>query len=213
MIHPTADISPTATIGAGTRVWHHTQIGDRAQVGAECIVGSNVYIDREVIIGNRVKIQTGAQLYHGSVVEDGVFIGPSVCLTNDKYPRAITPEGWLKTDADWEAGAIRICYGASLGAGVIVLPNVVIGRFAMVAAGTVVVRDVPDYGLVVGAPARLIGYVCVCGRRLVRAHAAGELAWECPVCHLAYPRLPAVASHPTAEIARSVLSAPDRAAI
>src|SRR4051812_31762844 len=131
MIHPTADIHTTARIGVDTRVWQWTQIGARASIGANCIVGSQIYIDRDVVVGDRVKIQTGAQLYHGAVVENGVFIGPLACITNDKHPRAVTPDGRLMTDADWRSGSVRVRAGASLGAGAIVLADVTIGRFAM----------------------------------------------------------------------------------
>ncbi len=182
-IHPTAEVSPQARVGAGTRIWHQAQVREGASLGNHCIVGKGAYIDRDVSVGNNVKIQNGVFLYHGSTVEDGVFLGPGVVLTNDKYPRAITPEGELKGDADWEVGPIRVREGASLGAGAIVLPGVTIGRFAMVAAGAVVVRDVPDYGLVVGVPARLLGFVCLCGRPLeIEAHMEEAVLMRCPVC-------------------------------
>jgi acetyltransferase-like isoleucine patch superfamily enzyme len=186
MIHSTASISPDAVIGLNTRVWHRTQICDGARVGDDCIVGSGVYIDRGVVVGNRVKIQTGAQLYHGAVVEDGVFVGPMVCLTNDKYPRAITPDGDLKRDGDWKVGPVHVCYGASLGAGSIVLANVTVGRFAVVAAGAVVAESVPDYGLVTGVPARLIGYACACGRPLRKPNVSHASLWVCPTCRAQY---------------------------
>jgi acetyltransferase-like isoleucine patch superfamily enzyme len=121
-----------------------------------------------------VKIQNGAMIYHGVTIEDGAFIGPQACLTNDKLPRAINPDGTLKRDADWEVGRIRVCYGASIGAGAIVLPDVTIGRFAMVGAGALVTEDVPDHGLVVGMPARLVGYVCQCGGRLEEGSEGAE---------------------------------------
>jgi acetyltransferase-like isoleucine patch superfamily enzyme len=176
MIHPTAEISPTARIGVGTRIWHQAQIREGAVVGDNCIVGKGVYIDFDVKVGSNVKIQNGALLYHGLTVEDGVFIGPEACMTNDAYPRAITPEGRLKGNADWELGPIVIRYGASVGACAVILPNVTIGRWALVAAGAVVTRSVPDHGLVVGVPARLVGYVCRCGRRLERV----DDEWRCP---------------------------------
>ncbi len=165
-IHATAEISPKAMIGDRTRIWHHAQIREGATIGHDCTVGRDVYIDSEVQIGNCVKIQNSALLYKGAVLEDGVFIGPRVCLTNDRYPRAITPWGTLKGVDDWVQGAIRISYGASIGAGAIIVTGVTVGRFAMVAAGAVVTHDVPDYGLVMGVPARLVGYVCACGQPL-----------------------------------------------
>jgi acetyltransferase-like isoleucine patch superfamily enzyme len=178
IIHPSAEVSPQAVIGSGTRIWHQVQVRERAHIGENCIIGKGVYIDLDVQVGDNVKIQNSALLYHGLTVEDGVFIGPGACMTNDVYPRAITPEGQLKADSDWVVGPIRICYGASIGAGAIILPNVTVGRFALVAAGAVVSRSVPDHGLVAGVPARLLGYACRCGRRM-EATAAG---WYCADC-------------------------------
>ena len=165
-IHPTAEVSPLATIGGGTRIWHQAQVREGARIGQSCIIGKGVYIDLDVVIGNRVKIQNGASVYHGATIEDGVFIGPHACLTNDRLPRAITPDGELKRDADWEVGKTLVCYGASIGAGAILLPGVTVGRFALVGAGAVVTRDVAAQALVVGNPARPVGFVCVCGQRL-----------------------------------------------
>lgn len=166
MIHPTAEVSPSAQVGEGTKIWHQAQVREGARIGRECIIGKGVYIDHDVIIGDRVKVQNRASIYYGVTIEDGVFIGPHACLLNDKVPRAITPNGRLKRDADWEVSEILVKHGASVGAGAVVLPNVTIGRFAMVGAGAVVTKDVPDHGLVVGNPARLVGYVCQCGGRL-----------------------------------------------
>jgi acetyltransferase-like isoleucine patch superfamily enzyme len=136
-----------------------------------------------VEIGNNVKIQNYALVYHGTTVEDGVFIGPHACLANDRFPRAITSVGLLRGADDWQAGRILVRYGASVGAGAIVLPDVVIGRFAMVGAGAVVTGDVADFGLVVGRPARLVGHVCRCGLRLTNTK-DGSL-W-CAACQERY---------------------------
>jgi UDP-2-acetamido-3-amino-2,3-dideoxy-glucuronate N-acetyltransferase len=165
-VHPTAEVSPDAEIGAGTRVWHQAQVRERARLGADCMVGKGAYIDAGVQIGDKVRIQNGAFVYHGCTLEDGVFIGPRACLTNDKRPRAINPDGSAKGPDDWEVGRIVVRQGASIGAGAIVVPDATIGRFAMVAAGAVVTKDVPAHGLVVGVPARLIGFVCVCAEKL-----------------------------------------------
>lgn len=181
--HPTAEASPRATIGQDTRIWHQAQVREGVRIGDQCIIGKGVYIDFNVVIGDRVKIQNYASVYHGATIEDGVFIGPYVCLTNDKRPRAIAPNGELKTDDDWEVGATRVRYGASIGAGAIILPGVTIGRFAMVAAGALVTRDVPSYGLVMGSPAKLVGHVCQCGHRLTRDNGG---SWFCQVCLTAY---------------------------
>ncbi len=182
MIHPTADVSPEARIGPGTKIWHQAQVREGAVVGAECNIGKGVYIDRDVVVGNRVKIQNRASLYRGLTVEDGVFIGPHVSFTNDRYPRSVSPEGVLRTDADWEPVPTLVRQGASIGAGAVVLPGVTIGRWAMVGAGALVVRDVPDHMLVVGNPARVAGRVCACGHRLVEE---GE-GWRCGACGRTY---------------------------
>jgi UDP-2-acetamido-3-amino-2,3-dideoxy-glucuronate N-acetyltransferase len=168
-IHPTAEVSPLATVGEGTRIWHQAQVRERARIGRSCIIGKGVYIDSDVVVGDRVKIQNGVSIYHGVTIEDGVFIGPHACLANDKLPRAITPDGELKRDADWQVGRILVQYGASIGAGAIILPGVTVGRFAMVGAGAVVTRDVAAHALVVGNPARRVGSVCACGHRLQRS--------------------------------------------
>ncbi|PDW01836.1 acyltransferase [Candidatus Viridilinea mediisalina] len=164
-IHPTADVSPLAVIGAGTRVWSYVQIRERARIGVDCIIGRNCYIDLDVSIGDRVKIQNNASLYLGLSVEDGVFIGPHVVFTNDKVPRAINPDGTLKQTSDWQVGQTRVCYGAAIGAHSVIVTGITIGRWAMVGAGSTVTKDVPDYGLVLGNPARLIGWVNARGER------------------------------------------------
>lgn len=159
LVHHTADVSPKAKIGKNTKIWNLSQIREDAVIGENCIISKNVYVDFGVQVGDNCKIQNNCSLYHGVVIEKGVFIGPHVVLTNDKIPRAINPDGSLKGNDDWEVGKTLIKHGASLGAHCVVLPNVVIGRFALVGAGSVVTKDVPDFGLVVGNPAKLIGQV------------------------------------------------------
>lgn len=181
-IHPTADVSPHAVIGAGTRIWHQAQVRERACIGENCIVGKGAYIDLGVAIGNNVKIQNGVYVYHGVTVQDGVFLGPGVILTNDRLPRAINPDGSLKSDADWQVSPILIQRGASIGAGAIILPGVTVGEFALVGAGAVVTTDVPVHGLFYGNPARLHGYVCRCGRSLIEQ----QNQWKCEVCNEFY---------------------------
>jgi acetyltransferase-like isoleucine patch superfamily enzyme len=142
-----------------------------------------VYVDFDVVIGDNVKIQNGCFVYHGVTLEDGVFLGPGVILTNDKLPRAVNPDGSLKTDIDWDVGKILVKRGTSLGAGAVVLPDLVIGTFAMIGAGAVVTKDVPDHGLSVGNPARLIGFVCYCGARLGDGEiASGKMQALCDRC-------------------------------
>ncbi len=166
-IHPTAEVAESAQIGAGTAIWHQCQIRPDAQIGQNCIFGKGVYVDFEVKIGDNVKVQNYVSIYHGVEIEDGVFIGPHVCFTNDNLPRAINTDGSLKAADDWVLGRILIKRGAALGANSTILPKVVIGQWAMVGAGSVVTKDVPDYGLVLGNPARLVGFVCPCGHRLL----------------------------------------------
>jgi UDP-2-acetamido-3-amino-2,3-dideoxy-glucuronate N-acetyltransferase len=178
-IHPTADVSPQAIVGPGVKIWHQAQVREGTSIGANCIIGKGVYIDFDVVIGDNVKIQNGVYAYHGATVEDGVFLGPGAILTNDKLPRAINVDGSPKSDADWEVSSILIQRGASIGAGVVVLPGVTVGEFAMVGAGAVVTRDVPAHGLVYGNPACLHGYVCRCGRPL---DAREDRRWKCEVC-------------------------------
>ena len=182
-IHPTANVSADASIGAGTRVWNQAQVRENAHIGRDCIIGKDVYIDFSVEIGDNVKIQNGVLIYHGVTLESGVFIGPGVIFTNDKKPRAINPDGTLKGNDDWEVGPILVRYGASIGAGAVILPNVTIGRFALVAAGALVTRDVPDHALVLGSPARHAGYVCKCATKLIE-EAPGQ--YRCPACNDRY---------------------------
>lgn len=182
-IHPTADVSPQAEVGAGSRIWHQAQVRERARIGENCIIGKGAYIDFDVTIGSNVKIQNGVCVYHGVTVKDGVFLGPGVILTNDKLPRAINPDGSLKSDADWQVSPTLIQRGASIGAGVVVLPGVTVGEFAMVGAGAVVTHDVPAHGLVYGNPAHLHGHVCRCGRPLLELQ---NHQWKCEVCNEFY---------------------------
>ncbi|MFO7320937.1 MAG: acyltransferase [Chloroflexota bacterium] len=165
-IHPSADVSPDATIGEGTKIWHLVQVRAGATIGRECIFGRGVYVDTGVVIGNRVKVQNYVSIYDGVIIEDGVFVGPHVVFTNDKLPRAINPDGSLKDGEDWTISRTLIREGASLGANATIVCGITIGCWAMVGAGAVVTKDVPDYGLVVGNPARLIGYVSKSGERV-----------------------------------------------
>lgn len=157
-IHKSADVSKNAKIGSGTSIWNNCQVRERAEIGENCVLGKNVYIDKEVKVGNRCKIQNNVSIYHGVEIEDGVFLGPHVCFTNDKNPRAINPDGSIKNDNDWKASKILVKYGAAVGANVTILPGISVGKWALIGAGAVVTRDVPDYGIVVGNPARLVGF-------------------------------------------------------
>jgi UDP-2-acetamido-3-amino-2,3-dideoxy-glucuronate N-acetyltransferase len=166
-IHPTADLEADVAVGPGTSIWHRAQIRTGVRIGSECIVGRDAFIDEGVTLGDRVKIQNAALVYHGVTVEDGVFIGPNAILTNDRYPRAITATGELARADEWEVSPIVLRTGSSIGAGAVVVAGTSVGRFATVGAGAVVTRDVPDHALVAGNPARRLGWVCFCGRRLL----------------------------------------------
>jgi len=166
MIHATAQVDPGARLGENVKVWNWVQIREDAEIGENTIISKGVYVDFGVRIGRNVKIQNNVSVYHGVTIEDGVFVGPHVCFTNDKIPRAVNPDGSQKGAADWQVSPIVIKRGASLGANCTILPGVTVGSFALVGAGAVVSRDVPAHGLVVGNPARLIGRVCGCGERL-----------------------------------------------
>jgi UDP-2-acetamido-3-amino-2,3-dideoxy-glucuronate N-acetyltransferase len=177
-IHPTAEVSPAADLGRGVSVWNQVQVREGARIGAETSIGKNCYIDTGVTIGARCKIQNNVSIFHGVSVADGVFLGPHVCFTNDRLPRAINPDGSLKGAEDWAVSETVVETGASVGANSTILPGLRLGRFCLVAAGSVVTKNVPANGLVMGNPARLAGWVCDCGARLPD----GRLADICPEC-------------------------------
>jgi UDP-2-acetamido-3-amino-2,3-dideoxy-glucuronate N-acetyltransferase len=185
-IHPTADVSAEAEIGPGTSIWNQAQVRERARIGAECVIGKNVYVDFDVVIGDRVKVQNNVSLFHGVTIEDGVFVGPHVCFTNDRVPRAINRDGTLKTDADWEVLPILVRRGAALGANATILPGVTIGPWAVIGAGSVVTRDVDAWELVAGNPARRLGSACPCGQPL-RDVEGKPYAGACPRCGNPFP--------------------------
>jgi acetyltransferase-like isoleucine patch superfamily enzyme len=165
-VHPTADVSPKASIGSGTKIWQHCQVREEAVIGQNCILSKGVYIDAGVRVGTNVKIQNGISVYHGVTLEDGVFCGPHCVFTNDRQPRSINLDGSLKGLTDWTVSETLVRMGASIGAHATIVCGVTIGRWAMIGAGAVVTRDVPDYGLAYGNPARLHGLVCPCGEKL-----------------------------------------------
>src|ERR671937_2106484 len=166
-VHPTADVSPEATLGDGCKVWRLAHIREAAVLGSGCSIGAGVYIGAGVRLGANCKVQNNALLYEGVELEDGVFVGPQVCFTNDYLPRAVNPDLSLKSGADWEEGRTLVCEGASVGAQSVVVTGITIGRWALIGAGSVVTRDVPDHALVFGSPARVCGWVCRCARPLI----------------------------------------------
>jgi acetyltransferase-like isoleucine patch superfamily enzyme len=171
-IHPSAIVEDGASIGPRTRVWHRSHIRTGSTIGADCTIGFAVYVDVGAVVGDRCKIQNHVSLYRGVVLEADVFVGPSATFTNDLYPRA--------NSQDWEVVPTHVRRGASIGANATVVCGVELGAWSMVGAGSVVTRDVPPHALVAGAPARLHGWVCVCGARL--AGVDGALEPTCGRC-------------------------------
>lgn len=191
-IHPTSDVSEKAKIGNGTKIWQHCQVREDVEIGSNCILSKGVYIDAGARIGSKVKIQNGISVYHGVTLEDGVFCGPHCVFTNDKRPRSINADGSLKGGSDWTVIETLVKYGASIGAHATIVCGNTIGRWAMIGAGSVVTKDIPDYGLVIGNPARLIGFVCPCGEKLEISEKSkksielgetvNEILMVCPSC-------------------------------
>ncbi|ABL83706.1 MULTISPECIES: acyltransferase [unclassified Nocardioides] len=172
-----ADVHVSAKVGDGATIWHLAQVREGAVVGPGCVIGRGAYVGTGVRMGANCKVQNYALVYEPARLADGVFIGPAAVLTNDTYPRAVTPDGDLKSAADWEPAGVTIERGASIGARVVCVAPVTIGEWATVAAGAVVTKDVPAFALVAGVPARRIGWVGRSGRPL---QPDGEGVWVCP---------------------------------
>jgi acetyltransferase-like isoleucine patch superfamily enzyme len=165
VVHPSAELGEGARVGLGSHVWRRVQLADGVQVGAECTLGTGVHLGAGTRVGNRVKIQNLVQVF-GADIQDEVILCPGVLIVEDPAPRAVTNAGALQTAQDWTARPVTVCRGCTIGAGAVLLPGVRVGAYAMVAAGSVVDRDVPPHALVGGNPHRQIGWVCVCGHRL-----------------------------------------------
>lgn len=179
-IAPTAVVSPDAAIGPNASIWHQAQVREQAQIGANCVVGLGVYVGPGVRVGDNCKIQNYALVYEPAEVADGVFIGPAAVLTNDRFPRAVNPDQTPKSAHDWTPVGVTILGGASIGARAVCVAPITIGRWALVAAGSTVINDVPDYALVAGTPAKRIGWVGRAGRPLQPAADEPD-EWTCPV--------------------------------
>jgi len=150
--HETATIDPGSVIGSGTKIWHYSHIMPTSRLGKDCRIGQNVYIAEGVTIGDRVSIQNNVSVYRGVSIDDDVFVGPNVCFTNVRYPRA-----FISRKEEYES--TRLGRGCSLGANTTIRCGVSIGSFAMVGAGSLLVKSVADYALVTGHPATQIGWV------------------------------------------------------
>ena len=168
-VHPTAIVEEGVDIGEGTSVWDSVHIrGPGTVIGRDCIIGEKTYVAYDVRIGDRVKVNAFVYICAGVTIEDGVMVSAGTVFTNDRYPRAITPDGELKRADDWECGTIEIEDGASIGAGAVVMTGIRIGAYAMVGAASIVTHDVKPQALMIGSPAFHAGWVCKCGRPLVK---------------------------------------------
>lgn len=187
-IHPTAMIEEGVELGEGSSVWDHAHIRHHAKLGDECIVGGKSLIAYEVSIGHRVKINSNVYICYGVTLEDGVMISAGTIFTNDRFPRATTPDltQLRSSDPDEETYPTLVRRGATIGAGCIVGSNLTIGQFAMIGMGSIVTRDIPDFHLSIGSPARSIGAVCRCGHLIEKFAEANLHQVQCESCQRKY---------------------------
>ncbi len=174
-VHPSSYVDDGALIGTGTKIWHFCHVMSGARIGRGCSLGQNVLVASGVEIGDNVKIQNNVSLYTGVVVEDDAFLGPSMVFTNVINPRS-------HVTRKHEYKITRVCRGASVGANATIVCGVTLGKYSFVGAGSVVTRDVPDFGLVYGNPARLRGWMCQCGIQLVFSPLGAAETAVCAAC-------------------------------
>ncbi len=162
-IHPTSEISSSVELGEGINIWHYSQVNDNCIIGDNVNIGRGVYIDSNVSIGANCKIQNNALIYGPSILEEGVFIGPGVIFTNDRFPRSINSDGTKKTKSDWKREGITVRAGASIGAGSVCIAPIEIGAWSVIASGSTVTKNIHAFSLVLGTPAKRVGWVGKCG--------------------------------------------------
>jgi len=185
-VHATVDLGTNVTLGENTKVWHYAQVRENAILGEGCVIGRGAYVGTGVSLGKNCKVQNYALVYEPAVLGNGVFIGPAAVLTNDQFPRSVSPNMDLKGGEDWEAVGVTIEDGASIGARAVCVAPVIIGKWATIAAGAVVTKDVPDFALMMGVPARRVGWVGRQGHPLVDI---GQGKFECPVDGTLYEQI------------------------
>jgi len=185
-VHATVDLGDNVTLADNTKVWHYAQVRENAILGEGCIIGRGAYVGTGVSLGKNCKVQNYALVYEPAVLGNGVFIGPAAVLTNDQFPRSVSPNMDLKGGDDWEAVGVTIEDGASIGARAVCVAPVNIGKWATIAAGAVVTKDVPDFALMMGVPARRVGWVGRQGHPLVDI---GQGKFECPVDGTLYEQI------------------------
>ncbi len=178
-VQATADVHDRAIVSESAQIWHLAQIREGAVIGNHVVVGRGAYVGTGVHVGDASKIQNYALVYEPAELGSGVFVGPGAILTNDRHPRAANPDGLPKSAADWHPVGVTVEDGASIGARAVCVAPITLGRYCMVAAGSVVVADVPPFALVAGSPARVIGWVGRHGVRLERTDDPTRL--RCPV--------------------------------
>lgn len=178
-LHESSYVDKGSDIGDGTKIWHFSHIMKNSKIGKKCNIGQNVVISPEVVIGNNVKIQNNVSVYTGVICEDDVFLGPSCVFTN-----VINPRSAIERKDEYRKTIVK--KGASIGANATIVCGHNIGKYAFIGAGTVVTKDVPDYALVVGNPAREIGYVCECGYRLTNVDEMTGEEYICENCKKEY---------------------------
>lgn len=182
-VSQSAIVDDSAQLGEDVTVWHFSQIRENVSIGSSTSIGKSVYIGPNVSVGARCKIQNNAQIYEPCVIDDGVFIGPGAVLTNDKNPRAVNPSGKLKSAQDWVPVGVKIGKGASIGANATCVAPIVIGQWALIGAGALVTRDVPQFALMIGVPAKQVGWVGELGEKL---NPLSDIEFESPITKKIY---------------------------